>query len=160
MENVVDIVKIAIEKEVRARIFYDKASEITRDGESQMVFLELVEMEDGHARRLTGRFGDLLGQQGTDAEVFLRETERALEAGLSVEETELIKNGDLRAVIEFAIGREADARDGYLALADRLQAEDDRAFCEGLAAEEQQHFDTLAKLRISVDTPIDERPAL
>ena len=40
-----------------------------------MVFLELAEMESGHARLLVDRFGVLLGNAGLDAEEFLGELE-------------------------------------------------------------------------------------
>ncbi|MFO7652925.1 MAG: ferritin family protein [Candidatus Krumholzibacteriia bacterium] len=156
----VDIVKIAIENEVRARIFYGKAADLTSEGESQMVFLELVEMEDGHARRVVNDLGEIMRSAGQDPTAFLEQKEAELARDLPVEESELIKNGEMRAVIEFAIGREALARDSYRELADLVDGEQERRVCEELAEEEQRHHDMLSKLRQSVDTPMDERPAL
>ena len=160
MEKVVDVVKVAIENEIKAEVFYSKAAEITSEGESQMVFIELTEMESGHARLLVDRFGDLLRQAGNDPAGFLSTTEKKIRANLGVEETDLIKKGEMRPVIEFAIRLEEQARDRYLALAKQLEQADLRSVCEDLAAEEQKHFDSLTNLRLSVDTPIDERPAL
>jgi rubrerythrin len=160
MQTVVDVLKLAIVSEIKAKTFYTKASEITSDGEAQMVFLELVEMEDGHARLLVDRFADLFAAAGFDARTFSEESAAAIEKSLGVEETELITAGDMRRVIDFAAGLEAQARDNYTELATRMENPDQRAICEDLAAEEQRHFETLSKLRVSVDTPIDERPAL
>ena len=66
----------------------------------------------------------------------------------------------MRPVIEFAIGMEATARDNYLDLGSRLTDVGLKALCDDLAHEEQKHFDMLSELRRSVDTPLDERPAL
>jgi rubrerythrin len=160
MESIVEIIKMAIENEVRANVFYAKSSEITQDDASRMVFLELASMEDDHAQLLVKRFQSTLAEHGIDAGAFLLQTETDTSEVLRVEETELITNGEMRAVMEFAIKMEANARDSYLELAKRVTADDDRACFEDLAAEEQKHFDTLSKLRVSMDMPLDERPAL
>ncbi len=160
MQNIVDIFEIALTNEVRARLFYAGAAEITEDGESQMVFIELTEMEEGHARLLVERFGEMLRAQGFDAAHRLEEIEAENAGGPGGRESELIRQGDMRSVVEFAIGMETRARDGYLELAGRVEKPELREFCEHLAAQEQDHHDTLARLRVSMDTPIDERPAL
>jgi rubrerythrin len=160
MENIVDIVKLAIENEVKAKAFYAEAAQITSEGESQMVFLELAEMENGHARRLVEHFGDLLGREGLDAKEFLSELEGNAVQSPGVKESELIARGAMRPVIEFAIGLEATARDNYRDLGSRLTDAGLKAICDALAHEEQKHFDMLSDLRKSVDTPLDERPAL
>jgi rubrerythrin len=160
MKKVVDIVKLAIENEVKAKAFYADASQITSEGESQMVFLELTEMENGHARLLVNRFGTLLRQDGLDAETFLSDLEARVAQNPGVQESALITRGEMRPVIEFAIAREAEARDNYKDLGSRLTDVGLKAVCDDLAREEQKHFDLLSDLRKSVDTPIDERPAL
>jgi rubrerythrin len=160
MQKVVDIVKHAIENEVKAKVFYEEAAQLTVEGESQMVFLELVEMESGHARLLVNRFGTLLGNAGLDAEQFLGELEGRAAQDPAIRERDLITRGEMRPVIEFAIGMEATARDNYLDLGSRLTDVGLKALCDDLAHEEQKHFDMLSELRRSVDTPIDERPAL
>ncbi len=157
MQKVVDIVKLAIENEVKAKAFYAEAAQITTEGESQMVFLELTEMENGHARLLVDRFATLLRQEGLDAKAFLEDLEAKAPG---VTETELITRGEMRPVIEFAISMEAAARDSYKDLGARLADVGLKAVCDDLAHEEQKHFDLLTDLRKSVDTPIDERPAL
>jgi rubrerythrin len=160
MQKVVDIVKHAIENEVKAKAFYAQASQITTEGESQMVFLELTEMENGHAQLLVNRFGTLLRVEGLDAEAFLGDLEAKAARSPGERETELITRGEMRPVIEFAIAMEAAARDSYNDLGSRLTDIGLKAVCDDLAREEQKHFDLLSDLRKSVDTPIDERPAL
>ena len=160
MQKVVDIVKHAIENEVKAKAFYAEAAQITTEGESQMVFLELTEMESGHARLLVDRFGALLSREGLDAEAFLSDLEAKAAKSPGVKESELIARGEMRPVIEFAIRMEATARDNYNDLGSRLTDIGLKAVCDDLADEEQKHFDLLSDLRKSVDTPIDERPAL
>jgi rubrerythrin len=160
MEKVVDIVKHAIENEVKAKAFYAQASQITTEGESQMVFLELTEMESGHAQLLVDRFGTLLGDEGLDATAFLNDVEARIALSPGVRESELLTRGEMRPVIEFAIAMEAAARDSYNALGARLTDTGLKLICDDLAGEEQKHFDLLSDLRKSVDTPIDERPAL
>jgi len=95
-----------------------------------------------------------------DAEAFLADLETDTEKTLGAEEVKLLEDADLRPVIDFAIQMEAQARDNYLALGQRVEDGELREFCEELAAEEQRHFDQLTEARIGVDTPIDERPAL
>ncbi len=160
MKKVVDIVKLAIANEVRAKVFYAKAADITSDGESQMVFIELTEMENGHAELLVDRFGVLLQHEGVDGAQYLATLAEDTERTLGVEATDLIVRGEMRAVIEFAIGMETRARDSYIELRDSLTDVGLQAVCEDLAQQEQQHHDMLSALRVDVDTPIDERPAL
>lgn len=160
MESVVDIIKFAIENEVRAKVFYTEASELTTAGDSQMVFMELVEMEDTHAQRLVDGFGEYLKGEGVDAVAFLDKLNANIADVLNAEQRKLLENAEMRPVIEFAISMEKQARDKYLELAGRVEGEDLVKICKDLAKEEQDHFDVLTEARVGADTPIDERPAL
>jgi rubrerythrin len=160
METTLEIFKMALQNEVRASTFYAKAAEITENDESRMLFLELSHMEDDHARRLVERSRRIAPGEPLDAQAHLQRLQADTARDLGVEETGLIRSGDMRSVVEFSIGLEATARDKYLALASRLENADDRAFCEGLAAEEQKHFDSLTNLRTSMDMDMEERPML
>lgn len=160
METVVDIVKLAIANEVRAKAYYEKASELTSEGESLMVFVELVEMEATHARRLVDAFGGQLRDAGIDAEDYLAQLTANSSHTLGDAETKLLLDADMRRVLDFAINMERMARDAYLDLAARVEGDKLRRLCKGLASEEQQHHDLLSEARGGVDTPIDERPAL
>jgi len=113
METVVDLLKVAIENEVKAGVFYQNALEVAGDGEAQMVFLELVEMEAGHARLLVDRFGAYMQEQGVDAEAFLADLEANTERALNEKEIALLEDAEMGPVIDFAISMEAAARDNY-----------------------------------------------
>jgi rubrerythrin len=160
MQKVVDIVKLAIANEVKAKAYYEQAFELTVGGESLMVFIELIEMEATHAQRLVDAFGATLQAAGVDAEAYLAELEGRAERVLSADETAPLQGADMRAVLDHAIGMEVRARDSYLELADRVEGDKLRKLCQDLAAEEQQHHDQLTEARSGVDMPIDERPAL
>jgi len=160
MEKISDVLKLAITNEVKAKVFYRKASEATDDGESQMMFIELTEMEDEHGRRLVRLFGDRMQKEGTDAQAFLEKQQARADEVLEVAEHDMLKSGDMRKVIERAMQLELRARDTYAGLKEQVDTDDLRRICDELAAEEQKHHDMLASLRTNVDTPIDERPAL
>ncbi len=160
MESVVDIIKFAIENEVRAKVFYGEASELATAGESKMVFMELVEMEDTHAQRLVDIFGEYLKGEGMDAVAFLGDLQANIANVLNSEQRKLLENAEMRPVIEFAIGMEAQARDKYLELAKLVEGDELVKICNDLAKEEQDHFDLLTEARVGVETPIDERTAL
>lgn len=160
MEKTVDIVRLAIENEVRTRVYYAQAAQMASQGESQMVFLELTDMESGHAKLLADRFGPLLQANGTDPRLFLQQLETTIVNAPSGREAALIEHGEMRPVIDFAIGLEVRARDAYRALGKGLTDPDLQALCEMLAKEEQKHHDTLSVLRVSVDTEFEDRPAL
>lgn len=160
MDTIADIITLAITNEVKAKVFYQKASEVITDGESQMVFIELTEMEDQHARRLVDTFGAKLQAQGVDAQAFLAKQQERAEEMLDVRGHDLLKATDMRGVIEYATELELKARDAYHDLKKQVEDNSLRQVCEELAEEEQRHHNMLASLRINVDTPIDERPAL
>jgi len=160
MEKVFDLVKLALDNEIRAKAFYEGASEITSDGESQMVFIELAGMEDQHAQLIVNRFGDIFQREGFDAAGHVQQAASNKALVMESEGGEVIKRGDMRSVVEFAIAKEIGARDNYRQLASQVNREEQRALCEDLATEEQKHHDLLSNLRISMDTPLDERPAL
>ena len=160
MEKISDVLKLAITNEVKAKVFYRKASEATDDGESQMLFIELTEMEDEHGRRLVRLFGEQMQEEGVDAQAFLEKQQARADEVLEVAEHDMLKAGDMRQVIEHATQLEIRARDTYRGLREQVDSDELREVCDELAAEEQKHHDLLASLRTNVDTPIDERPAL
>ena len=160
METVVDLLKVAIENEVKAGVFYQNALDVAGDGEAQMVFLELVEMEAGHARLLVDRFGAFMKEHGVDAEAFLAELEANTERTLNEDEVALIEDAEMAPVVEFAISMEESARDNYNAMIGGLTDVALVDLCRELAAEEQGHYDMLSRLRTSMDTPPEERPGL
>lgn len=160
MQSAVEILKTAIENEIRSEVFYTKASELTQDDESRMVFIELAGLEDNHARHLAERFKGEAAKGQLDLDAFVDEVGRRADQMLSVDETRLITEGSMAEVLEFAVGQEERARDNYRSLAAQLEDPADRAFCEALAEEEQLHAERLLQLRRSIDMDPDERPDL
>jgi rubrerythrin len=160
MDSTVDVIKIAITNEVRAKTFYSRAADLASDGEAQMVFIELIEMEDQHARRLVDGFGDVLGEAGVDAQDFLSRLEAGVDEKLDDEQVKLLQDKEMRPVIDFAIGMEEKARDTYLHLKTRVETDELKVLCQELADEEQRHYDSLTEARIGADAPPEERPML
>lgn len=160
MESAVDILKQAIDNEIMAKVFYGRASGIAGDGEAQMVFLELVDMEDGHARLLVERFADVFAAADFDAAAWVARREGEAEKVLQTEQIRILEEKDLRAALEFAIGMEIRARDAYLGLVPQVEPEAQKALLTDLAAEEQKHHDMLSKALVDVDIPPEERTPL
>lgn len=160
MEKAEEILNNAIKHELHAEIFYSKAAELTENDESRMVFLELSGLEDDHSRRLVERFEKSPLARHIDLRAHLDETEAEMKHRLTLEETDLIRHGDMAAVLDFAIAREQEARDNYQALALSLEDGDDCDFCTEMAKEEQRHVDILTQLRRSLDMEPEERPDL
>lgn len=160
METVFDILKTAIDNEIKAQVFYAKASEITEVGESQMVFLELTEMEKGHSRLIVDRFAEIFKEAGFDAHAHITAREAETDKVLTLYENEILSRGQVHEALEFAIGLEEKARDAYLGLVERVPEESLRKVLKELAAEEQEHYDMLSKALVSMDTPPEERTGM
>ena len=160
METVFDILRTAIDNEIKAQVFYAKASEMTEIGESQMVFLELTEMEKGHSQLLVERFADVFQEAGFDAEAYVEKREAETEEVLTLHENEILSRGQVHEALQFAIDLEAKARDAYLGLVERVPEEAKRDVLKELAAEEQMHYDMLSKALTSMDTPPEERTGM
>lgn len=160
MQTATDVLKTALFNEVKAGAFYQKAAEMTKNDNSRMIFLELANMEDDHATELIRKTEGQPCTQGFDPEAYLRELERSIELTLTVQETELLENGDMRAILELAIAMEGKARDTYLNLASQASSDEVRAFCKGMAKEEDSHVRRIETLLTSLDMDEDDRPGL
>lgn len=160
MEKAIEIFKNALELEVEAGIFYEKAAEITEDDESRMVFLELSDMEDGHAHRIIERFKNTPFGQAFDADSWLEELERESEKNMEVKVSDLMDQGDMQAILKSAIKMEEEARDTYKRLSGSFSDPEDVAYCSDLAKEEQAHVNSLTQLLRSIDMDPEDRPEL
>ncbi len=160
MQKAIEIFKNALELEVQAELFYEKAAELTNDDESRMVFLELADMEDGHAHHIVARFKNTAFGEMFDADEWLDEVEREDNKILDVMAVDLIAQGDMKAILKHAIRMEEDARDSYKRLSERFSDPDDIAYCSDLADEEQKHVNSLLQLLRSIDMDPDDRPEL
>jgi rubrerythrin len=160
MEKAIEIFKNALELEIQAELFYDKAAELTKDDESRMVFLELADMEDGHAHHIVERFKHTEFGKMFDADKWLLEVEREDNKILDVEAVDLIAQGDMKEILKYAITMEESARDSYKRLSEKFTDPDDVAYCSDLAEEEQKHINSLLQLLRSIDMDPEDRPEL
>ncbi|MBF0469912.1 MAG: ferritin family protein [Gammaproteobacteria bacterium] len=160
MSQTLELLKQAIQAEVRSELFYTKAADQTEDDEARMVFIELAGIEDGHARHLVERFSQGATATDVDLHAFLRESEAAGESLLTVEETPLLTEGNMEEVLNFAIAQELKARDNYQQLLHRLSDSEEQKLCQALITEEQNHANRLEQLINSLEMDEDERPAM
>jgi rubrerythrin len=160
MQHTIELLKNAIEAEVRSQAFYRKASQLTEDERSRKVFIDLTEMEDNHAQHLVDRLNQGEIAAACDLQAFLNETEARANQLLEVIKTPFIKQGNMAQVLDFAINQEIKAQENYAALRDRLSDPDARQFCAQMVAEEGAHAEHLRKLRRSLETDHQEHPGI
>ncbi len=160
MTSTIDILKTALAHEVKASVFYERASEITEDDAARLIFIELVNFEDTHPQRLIEIAKEHNLTPGVDLKKYLRELEDDTENTLSVEATDLLKSGDMCAVLEFAIKMENDAEATYRGLADQMDDDQAKSFCLEIANEEKGHAKMLTQGLDSLSMEEEDRPAL
>ena len=160
MQAAIKFFKDALCHEVKASAFYNKASEITRDDESRMLFIKLAGMEDGHTNTLLDKVKDAPCGKAFDVDAFVKELEDNTTPAISTEEAKLIETGTLREVLAMAIEMEQQSIKGYVSLAQEAVDFDVKAHCQEMAAEERKHAQELTNLLNSLDMPEDDRPGL
>jgi len=160
MKTVSDLVKKAIEHEVNASAFYDQAAEMTNDDEARMVFLELVDIEDGHCQDLIKIFSKNSALSEYDIQGYYEELSDSVKANISLEELRSIKNSGLRDVLEMAVAFEQKAVQTYSGLIEHLPDQELKMFCAKLLEEEKRHEKTLSTLLDNLDMDMEEHPAL
>ena len=160
MSSITEILKTALQHEVKASVLYNSAADITEDDESRMLFLELSGFEDDHARRLIEGAKEYPDVDATALATYLREVEGEAEGNLTIEESQVIKRGDMRAILKMAIEFEQSAKAAYQRLAGAAQEGPFREFCETMIQEEQSHADTLTQELHSLDMDLEDRPGL
>lgn len=160
MATTTDIIKSAMYNEVRAAAFYTLASEITTNDESRMIFIDLAGQEEEHAAHIVKQTKSEQSDQGFDAAAYLQKLEAEVGAGVKSENNELLTNGDMRAVLDFAVNMEANARDTYKELAEQAVSQDVKDYCKKMADEEEKHRKTILQLLSSLDMSDDDRPGL
>jgi len=160
MTSTIEILKTALTHEVKASVYYNRASEITQDDESRAIFMELINFEDTHPLRLIEIAKEKNLAPDVDLKAYLKNLEDDTENTLSVEATELLKNGDMRAVLEFAIKMEVDAEATYRGLAEQIDDDQAKSFCLEIADEEKLHAKMLTQGLDSLSMDEEDRPAL
>ncbi|MBF0187177.1 MAG: ferritin family protein [Magnetococcales bacterium] len=160
MKNVDKLLKAAILHEVKAGAFYNRAAEVTNNDESRMLFLELAGMEDDHAGGLVKSAKKDPALQRLDAEAMLKDAMNSTEGKISKKEEDTISSGNLKEVLEMAIGFEKEAEETYRKMATKAKDDNFKAFCEQLCKEEAGHKNSLTTLLNNLDMDIEDRPAM
>ncbi len=160
MNPAVDILMSALRNEIKVAAYYTLAAEVTTDDEARMLFLEMVDEEEGHARALVTKFKGAPALQGFDVEAYVKELETSVDATLKRDESNLLLNGTMKQVLERAIEMEDNARVNYQSLMEHAETPEIKAFCEEQAREEEQHRLHLVRLLESLDMEPEDRPGL
>ncbi|MEJ1339229.1 MAG: ferritin family protein [Candidatus Sedimenticola sp. (ex Thyasira tokunagai)] len=160
MENPTEILKTILSHEVKASAFYALASEITHNDESRMLFIELADMEEGHAKAVADEVKDTPFSHGFDPYAYIEEQEANVETTLRKDVTEILVDGEMRDVLNMAISMEERAYRAYDAMAEKAEDPAIKTFCKVQAEEERGHKKMLVQLLTSLDMDEDERPDL
>lgn len=160
MQATVKLLKAVLTHEVKSEVFYNRAAEITKNDESRMLFLELAGMEEDHIRNLISKIKGTPWPQEFNPEAYVKELESSMESIISVEETEILQNGDMKAVLELAIGMEKEAYKTYLELEEKAASQEVKDYSREFSREEQKHMDSLTSLRSSLDMDEEDRSSL
>ena len=160
METGTEILKKILHHEVKASAFYTLASEITHNDESRMLFLELADMEEGHAKSIADQVRDTHFTSGFDPYAFIEELESTVETTLRNDTTGILLDGEMADVLKMAISMEETAFEAYKLMANKAEDPEVKAFCEKQAEEEKGHKQQLLQLLTSLDMDEEERPDL
>lgn len=160
MQVTAELFKSALEHEVKSEVFFNQAAEITKNDESRMLFLELADMEEGHIRHLINKTKSTPWPEEFNPETYVKELESSMESIISVDETEILQNGDMKAVLELAIGMEKEAYETFVELAKKAASQEVKNCCRELSREEQKHLNSLTSLLASLDMDEDDRSSL
>lgn len=160
MQVTAELFKSALKHEVRSEVFFNQAAEITKNDESRMLFLELAGMEEDHIWRLISKTKSTPWPEEFNPETYVKELESSMESIISVDETEILQNGDMKAVLELAIGMEKKAHETFVELAEKAASQEVKNCCRELSREEQKHLNSLTSLLASLDMDEDDRSSL
>jgi rubrerythrin len=160
MQVTAELFKSALKHEVRSEVFFNQAAEITKNDESRMLFLELAGMEEDHIWRLISKTKSTPWPEEFNPETYVKELESSIKSIISVDETEILQNGDMKAVLELAIGMEKEAYETFVELAEKAASQEVKNCCRELSREEQKHLNSLTSLLASLDMDEDDRSSL
>ncbi len=155
-----DVLKNALANEVKAAAFYNLASKITPDDETRMLFIELAGLEEDHAREFLEKAEGTELLDGFDANAYLDELEKDMDESAKTAHNDLFKSNDMNAVLDFAIGMEAHARDTYKVMASMVENPAIKKYCDELAIEEEEHRKMLEQAKTSLVMEEGDRPGL
>tara|TARA_B100000315_G_scaffold260158_1_gene319603 strand:- start:3356 stop:3838 length:483 start_codon:yes stop_codon:yes gene_type:complete len=160
MQATIELFKKALKHEVKSEVFFNRAAEITKNDESRMLFLELSDMENGHIQHLINKTKSTPWPQKFNPETYVKELESSMESIISAEETEILQNGDMKAVLELAIGMEKEAYNTFVELAEKAASQEVKDYSRELSKEEEKHLNSLTSLLTSLDMDEDDRSSL
>jgi rubrerythrin len=146
MRTLLDIFKLALFNEVKAQLFYRIAAEISEGDEARMWFIELSGLEEDHAHELVQRMEESSQLEGFNGRPYLRELQASTASWLRLDEVRMFRQGGIEAVLRYAREMEAQSRENYLAMADRIDDPELRGYLRSLAAEEQRHHDEIRRI--------------
>ena len=160
MPTPIHVVKKALFNEVRSQAFYRLAAEVTDRDDTRMLFLELGELEQGHARDIAERIAGPPLAMDFDARAYIDELEANVSVLVPPADEAVVRSGNVRAVLKLAKRLEVESRDVYRDLAKRAEPAALKAFCEELARLEEGHLEEIRRLERSLDMPEEARPEL
>ncbi|MBF0455429.1 MAG: ferritin family protein [Magnetococcales bacterium] len=159
MDTTVELFKKAISGEVIASSFYSLASEVTKNDEARMVFLNLSTMEDDHAQELVKQCQKVFDPSEFDAQAFLNDLIKK-DSGIDKITSDTIENGSPAEVLELAISLENAAKETYDKLSMQVKDPEMKKYCQGLSDEEASHALELTNTLNSLDMDMEDRPGL
>ncbi len=146
--NAVEYLALAWLLEDGSRAFYAAAAEQLEDVAESSFLRQMVAAEDHHKATLAAAYRELTGE--LPGKTFPRPIlesppeEQYVEGGLALSDVlAWLKGKPATAIIEFAIGMEANAYDHYLLLRRKIDNETARGIFSILADEERNHLRTL-----------------
>lgn len=160
MPTAIHVIQKALYNEVRSQAFYRLAAELTDRDDTRMLFIELGEMEQEHAREIAERISKPPLDLDFDARAYIDELEAGVAVMVPPADEATVRGGNLKAVLRLAKRLEVESRDAYRDLAKRADRPALKAFCEELARLEEGHLEEILRLERSLDMPEEERPAL
>ena len=153
MDDVLDILKLAVDKERMRKAAYEQAAAATHHALARLTFASLAKQEAAHERYLKAYYGKQVAQEGWPApgemgvqddmmevvkEIFKQATAQIKEAGA--------KDEGLTAVYDAGIAAESESVEFYTDALSRATEPNAQAFFETLVKAEKLH------LKLLIDT--------
>ncbi len=160
MEATVQLLKTALSHKAKTVAFYNQAAEITNYDESRMLFLELSDMESDHIKHLIEKAKEVSWPEHFDPEAYLKDLESTVYRTISTEETETLKNGDMKAVLQLSMENEEKSHKTFLDLVEKSDSQEIKEHSKELAEEEKKQINSLKSLLSSLEMDEEDRPPL
>jgi rubrerythrin len=160
MSDLVDLFKQALRNETKAHTFYRLASELARNDESRMLFIELAGFEERHATQLVEMARAVQFDEPWDATAYLDELESDTHASIPDRELHIVLDADMTKVLKLARDMESSAMKTYRNLADDVSDGMIRDYFVSLADQERRHLEHVERMALALDMDDSDRAAL